>query len=469
MKHQNILTRENHLIDIPANLLKELKNNFTGNILFEGDENYDEARSVWNGMIDRKPALVAQCKNTADIQLAVNFAKTHKLLLSVKGGGHHVAGGAVCDRGVMVDLSEMKEVTLDQKNKKVIAEAGATWKDIDTATQQKGMAVPGGIVSDTGIAGLTLGGGIGWLRRKHGLSCDNLVSAEIITANGNLLTVNEYSHSDLFWTIKGGGSGFGIVSSFEYKTHKIGPEVMTCMVFYPISEAEKVMKYYQSRSENLPPEVSLLLILGTIPPGHSYPPKWHGENFIQVAAVYSGDLTEGEKVLQPFREISKPIVDKSCPMKYTDIQTYFDDNYPKNELRYYWKSLFFDNLSDDTIAKIIELGKSRPSSLSTVDVWLLGGAIDNVSPLSSAFPHRGAKHLLSVESNWRDEHSDKNNIQWTKSAISAFTPLSGGKSYINFEDTGDESLKTALGEHYKKLQIIKEKYDPEGVFNGMKK
>jgi hypothetical protein len=467
MEQHKILTRENHLKEIPAIVLKDFEDKFNGKVLFEGDGDYDEARTVWNGMIDRKPAVIVQCKNTSDIQMAVKFAKKHHLLVSLKGGGHHVAGGAVCNQGFMIDLSEMKEVTLDPKNNRVIAEAGATWGDIDAVTQEKGLAVPGGVVSTTGIAGLTLGGGIGWLRRKFGLSCDNLIAAEVVTADGSKLTVNEHSYPDLFWTIKGGGSGFGIVASFEFKAHRVGPNVMTCLVFYPIADAEKVMKFYRAESENLPPEVSLLLILGTIPPGQSYPPEWHGENFILIAAVYAGDLKEGEKVLQPFREISKPIVDMSSPMRYTEIQTFFDDDYPKHELHYYWKSLFFDDLSDDAIAKIIELGKSRPSSLSTVDVWLLGGAIDAVSPSDAAFPHRGARHLLGLESNWRDKHSDETNIQWTKNAIREFMPPSGGNSYINFEDSGEETIKTALGEHYKKLQSIKEKYDPEEVFKGM--
>ncbi len=469
MKQQTVLTRENNSVELPENNLRKFKQNFSGKLLFAGDKGYNEARTVWNGIINRHPAIIAQCRSRNDIQAAVNFARENNLLLSVKGGGHHVAGGAVCNQGLMIDLSEMKKVTPDFENKSLKAEAGATWGDVDTATQKRGMAVPGGLVSTTGIAGLTLGGGLGWLRRKHGLSSDNLQSVKIVTADGNLLTVNNHSHSDLFWAVRGGGSGFGIVASFEYKMHKIGPDVMICMVFYPIEEAENVLKFYVKHSEKIPHETSVLMILGTIPQGHHYPEEWHGKNFILVAAMYAGDLKEGEKILKPFRELGKPITDMSGPMKYTEMQTFFDDDYPKKELNYYWKSLFFDDLSDDAIAKIIELGKSRPSSLSTVDIWQMGGAIDEFSKIKTAFPHRGAKHLLGVESNWRGEVTNEVNIQWTKNAISNFMPLLGGNSYINFEENDKANLKNALGKHYEKLQSIKNKYDPEGVFQTMTK
>ena len=461
MEPLKTLDLNNGMIGLADKDIREFKSGLIGEALLPHDKEYESARRVWNGMIDRKPSIIAKCRNPADIQKALKFARTHQIPVSVRGGGHHVTGSAVLDKGMMVDLSEMKEIKVDLENKTVYAQPGVSWGELDKQTQQFGYAVPGGVVSTTGIAGLTLGGGIGWLRRKYGLSCDNLLSAELITAKGELLKVNDQSNPDLFWAIKGGGGGFGIVSSFQYKLQPVGPEVMFCFVFYPASDTEKLLKFFRDTAPSLPDEVSSFLIYGTIPQTEPFPEGRHGEEYILFAGMHAGAVKEGEKALQPFREISQPILDLSGPMKYTEVQTILDEDYPKHKLYYYWKSLFFDDLSDEAIKKFIELGKTRPSALSTVDIWHLGGAIDKKNHANSAYPHRNSSYLLGVEANWEPNEPNQQNIAWAKEAIEKFRSVSSGNSYLNFEDEGAESIRAAQGRHHQKLQDIKKKYDPD--------
>jgi len=449
------------IIEIPATALDDFKSTFEGTVLTEQDNGYEEARIVWNGMINRKPALIAKCSNGSDIQKAISFVREHQIRLSVRGGGHHVAGSAVQDQALMVDLSEMKDIDLNLENKTAKVQPGVTWGELDAKTQMHGLAVPGGVVSTTGIAGLTLGGGIGWLRGKYGLSCDNLLSVEMITSQSELLQVSEQLNPDLFWALRGGGGNCGIVSSFEYRLREAGPEVMFCLLFYPAAEAKKLMRFY--RDTSLPQEVSTFILYGTVPGEESFPKEWQGEDAVIFAAMYAGSAEDGKKILQPFRELATPIVDFSDVMNYTDVQMVFDEDYPKNGLNYYWKSLFFDELTDEVIDKYIELGKSRPSPLTTVDIWGMGGAVDKVGHAATAYPHRNAKYLLAAESNWEKSGSDEENVRWTKKAIEEFLPLSGGKSYLNFEET--EQTQNPHGEHQKRLKEIQQKYDPEGFFS----
>jgi hypothetical protein len=463
MKELELLKQDKKKVRIQPEVIEDLQNRVEGKVLVSGDRDYEEARKVWNGMIDRRPGVIIQCRSDKDIQEALKFAGELDIIVSVKGGGHHVAGSAVRDGGLMIDLSGMKAIDLDVKNKRVRVEGGATWGEVDSLTQKEGLAIPGGLVSTTGVAGLTLGGGIGWVRRKYGLACDNLLSAEVILPSGEKVTSSETSHPDLFWAIKGGGGGFGVVSNFEFQLHEIGPEVMTCLVFYPATAAEKVLKFYREKAPDMPEEISLLLIYGSVPGQEPFPDNRYGEDFILVAAMYSGAVEEGKSVLQPFRELADPILDLSGPMPYLELQAFFDEDYPKQKLNYYWKSLYFDELSDKAIDKFIELGKNRPSPLTTVDIWQMGGAIDRVGMDATAYPHRGSGHLLGIESNWEKELSDPENIQWTKKAIEDFLPLSGGRSYLNFEGAEDEKALTG-GVHQEKLQRIKEKYDKAGLF-----
>ncbi|WP_372920316.1 FAD-binding oxidoreductase [Salegentibacter sp.] len=465
METGKILKWNDELEVINPDRLMALKRKIDGRLIIKDDDDYDNSRMVWNGMIDRSPAIIVKCKNEHDIQETLKFATENEVVVTVKGGGHHVAGGAVCDHGLMIDLSDMNAVTLDEENKQVSVQGGATWGEVDQVTQAKGLATPGGLVSDTGVAGLTLGGGLGWLRRKYGLACDNLVSAEIITANGDRITADNDQNADLFWAIKGGGPGFGIVSTFNFRLYQVGPEVMSCIVFYPARLTGEILRYYRSNAAALPPEASITLIYGSIPENEPFPEKHFGEDFILIAGMYAGAAEEGEKVFAPYRKFGEPIADFSGLMPYTELQQFFDEDYPKFDLNYYWKSLFFDEVTDEVIEKFIELGKSRPSPLSTVDIWLLGGAIDKVKPLETAYAHRGAQHLLGIESNWEKKQSDSLNIEWTRKAIENFLPLSGGSSYVNFEDIEEKSQKMAGGKNFEKLQAIKKKYDPKALFS----
>lgn len=464
MESIKYLTPEEVIESLRDEEIREFKSAHKGVVLLPPDKEYEDTRKVWNGMIDRKPSMIAKCSDTEDIQIALKFADKHKMRVSVRGGGHHVAGSAVRDNGMMIDLSEMKNIHVDLQNKTVSTEPGVTWGELDTQTQKYGYSVPGGAVSTTGVAGLTLGGGLGWLRRKYGLSCDNLLSAEMVTAKGEVLKVDQNSHPDLFWAIKGGGGGFGIVSSFRFKLHAVGPEVMVCLVFYPASETNKILKFYRDRAPSLADEVSSFLIYGTTPPAEPFPEKDHGKEYILFAGMHAGTTEEGEKVFQPFREISQPMLDLSEPMNYVDLQTFFDEDYPKHELNYYWKSLLFDDLSDEVIGKFIELGKTRPSALSTVDIWHLGGAIDTIKHEDSAYPHRNSNYLLGVEANWEKNEPNEQNIAWARQAVEKFRFLSSGHSYLNFEDEGVEDIKTAQGRHHQKLKDIKKKYDPGKLF-----
>lgn len=465
METLEFITAKDDLISLQEKAIRNLKKEIQGEILIPTDPDYYQSRMVWNGMIDKYPAVIVKCKNTDDIKKAVAFSNKHQLKFSVRGGGHHVAGGAILNKGMVIDLSGMKKIELDQNAHTVTAEAGATYGDLDTYTQKYGLAVPGGLVSTTGIAGLTLGGGIGWLRRKYGLACDNLVSAEVITAQGDLLQVNDHSHSDLFWALKGGGSGFGIVTSFTFKAYPIGPKVAMALIFYPASFTENLLRYIREKAAKIPEEVSFLLIYGTVPEDEMFPENTHGKEYILFGGMYTGEPSEGEKIFQPFRELGNPILDLSGVMSYTEAQTLFDAEYPKHELHYYWKSLFFDQLSDEAIMSFIELGKSRPSPLSTVDIWHLGGAIDRVGLEESAYPHRGSTYLLGIESNWRKIESDERNIDWTRRAIEKFRSYSGGHSYLNFEDREIENIEAAQGDSYQRLMAIKDKYDPKHLIS----
>lgn len=464
MSEVKILRKDKTVKQVSERAVLDLQSQLNGNLLVAGEAGYEEARSVWNGMIDRKPALIVQCQNPGDIRAGLSFVRTYEAILTVKGGGHHVAGSAVCDDALMLDLTKMNDISVNAENNTVKVGPGATWGELDVATQKKGLAVPGGVVSTTGVAGLTLGGGIGWLRRKYGLSCDNLVSAEVITAHGEKITTDEKQHADLFWALKGGGSGFGVVSSFEFRAHPVGPNVYFSPVFYPAALAEHVIKAYRKHASSMPHEVSTFLIYGTVPGDEPFPERWHGEDFILIASMYSGKAEEGEKVLKPYRELGQPIADFSGTMPYTDVQTFFDEDYPKQTLHYYWKSVMVHELSDAAIAKFITLGKNRPSPLTTVDIWQLGGNIDQVSHAGTAYPHRNLKHLIAVESNWEKQLPDQDNITWTRNAIKELLLFTDGSSYLNFEDAETEAVNWARGSHTKKLQEIKNKYDPEHIF-----
>jgi len=447
--------------------LRALTSRWQGQLICPGDDHYDEARAVWNGMIDKHPAVIARCATVADVITAIHFARENDLLVAVRGGGHNVAGSAVCDDGLVIDLSLMKGIQVDQEARIARAEAGVIWRELDAATQAFGLATPGGVVSDTGIAGLTLGGGFGWLRRKYGSSCDNLISVDVVTADGRLLKASTTENADLFWGIRGGGGNFGVVTAFEYRLHPIGPEVMVAFVLYPAKQAKEALEFYRDYTATAPDEVSCFAILGTIPTTVSFPAELHGQPYVCFAAMYAGTVEEGKRVLQPLREFATPLVDFSAPMPYVQAQLLYDEDYPAGTLRYYWKSLYLDSLSSDAMDRLIAAASNRPSSHSTVDIWQMGGAVSRVSADDSAFSGRQAPYLLGVEANWEEQHKDEANIAWTRKCIEDMQPFSDGSEYLNFPgflEKGEETLRRTFGTKYERLVDLKNKYDPTNLF-----
>ncbi len=438
-----------------------------GQLIRPGDDQYEEARKVWNGMIDKRPAGIIRCANTTDVITAVNFARDNHLLVAVRGGGHNVAGTAVCDNGVVIDLSALKAIHVDPQARLVRAGGGVTWGELDQSTQPFGLATPGGVVSDTGIAGLTLGGGIGWLRRKWGLSCDNLVAVEIVTADGRLIKASATDNSDLFWGLHGAGGNFGIVTTFEYRLYPVRPDVMFAFVFYHGKKAKETLQFYRDYTQFAPDEVSSFAIVGTIPRTEAYPEEVRDQPYVLLAALYAGPVEEGKRVLQPLREFDIPFLDFSAPMPYVQVQALLDEDYPTGILRYYWKSLYLGTLSDDALDRLLASAQCRPSALSTVDIWHMGGAVSRISASESACSGRQALYMLGVEANWEVSGKDAANLAWARTCIAAMQPFSDGSEYLNFPgllEHDEETLRRMFGANYERLVELKNRYDPSNLF-----
>jgi FAD/FMN-containing dehydrogenase len=452
---------------LDASVISDFSTRLRGELIGREDAGYDQARRVWNGMIDRYPLLIARCTTVEDVVASVNFARTHNLLVAVRGGGHQVAGHATCDNGLVIDLSPMKSIEVDPEERIARVGPGATWGDLDCATQPYGLAAPGGVVSDTGIAGLTLGGGLGWLRNKYGLACDNLMAADMVTADGRRIRASESENPDLFWGIRGGGGNFGIVTSFEYRLHRVGPEVMFCFVFHHGDKAEEGLRFFREYTATAPDEVSVLAVLGVFPPGaEAFPHEVHGLPYLLFGAAYAGSPEEGERVLQPLRDFSTPLVDFSGRMPYQQVQTVFDEDYPTG-MRYYWKSSNVLEMSDEAIAVIVEQAQRQPSPLSTTDIWHNAGAIRRMDPNKTAFRGRDVPYLVNAEANWREPSDDEANISWVRTFLKALQPLAEGGSYLNFagfQEEGQALMRAAFGEKYQRLVALKRQYDPTNLF-----
>ena len=439
-----------------------------GTLIHPGDANYEETRAVWNGMIDKYPALIVRCMDADDVVTAVNFARSHDILLSVRGGGHNAAGFATNDGGLIIDLSLMNDVQVDPEKQIARAGGGTTIGDLDRATQKYGLAVPMGVVTETGIAGLTLSGGYGYMRNKYGLSCDNLIAAEVVTADGRIITASETENSDLLWGLRGGGGNFGIVTAFEYRAYPMGPEVMMTAVFHDGRNAKEVLQFWRDYSANAPDEVATLLAIGQFPPdAEVFPEAVHGLPFVLIVGVYSGTPAEGQRIMQPLREFRQPVVDFSGVVPYLEAQQFFDEDYPAGELRYYWKSANLPALSDAAIERIVEHALTQPSPLTTTDIWHVGGAIHRVDENSAAFVGRNAAFLFNVESNWEDAQDDETNISWSRRFVEAMAEFSDGSRYFNFpglHEEGDAVMRRTFGEKYDRLVALKTKYDPTNLF-----
>ena len=458
------ISGENGVLD--GSVIERFRSRLHGELIRAGDEGYEKARRVWNGMIDKHPALIARCFGASDVVNAVAFAREHGLLMSVRGGGHNVAGTAIADDGLVVDLSPMTRIQVDPEGRTVRAEAGVTIGELDERTQAFGLATPMGVVSETGIAGLTLNGGIGWLRRKHGLSSDNLVSVDIVTAEGRFLTASETENEDLFWAVRGGGGNYGVVTSFEYRLHPVGPEVMFCFVFYPGDKARDVLRYMNGYMAQAPDEVSPLGVLGRVPADDTFPDERHGEQFVAVLAMYAGEVEEGEQVLRPLRGIAEPIVDLSGPIPYTEAQKALDEDYPDGG-RYYWKSANVEGMGEEIMDRLIAHAEAAPSGHSTIDVWYQGGAMGRGGAGESAFGDRSAPALLGIEANWEEPRDDEANVAWAREVVDDMRRFSDGGMYLNFPgflEEGQDMVREAYGENYERLVALKNRYDPANLF-----
>ena len=468
MHTRTVRTTAEPRITVGRDAVDGLARAFRGELIGPDDPGYEQARRVWNGLIDKRPALIARCTGAADVMAAVNFARTHNLPLSVRGGGHNVAGKALCDDGLVVDLSLMRATRVDPVRRIAQVQAGATLGDLDHETQAFGLAVPVGLVTATGIAGLTLHGGMGWLTRQYGLALDNLVSVDVVTADGQWHQASENADADLFWALCGGGGNFGVVTSFEFRAHPVGPEVWFGVTMYPISQAGAVLRFVRDFLHEAPPELGVLATLWTAPDENSVPLPCRGAPVVIVLACYHGPIENGEEAIRPLRRIAAPLADLSGPRPFLEVQKFFDADYPNGRL-YYWKSVYLEDLSDEVIAAAIDHAATRPSPLTSLDLWFLEGAMNRVPAARTAFARRDVKYALAIESNWTDSAQSDANIAWSRGVFDDLQRFARG-TYLNFPgftEDADRLLQGAYGENYERLLAIKTKYDPDNLFHGV--
>jgi FAD/FMN-containing dehydrogenase len=453
---------------IPTAALDVLRRTVFGEVFVAGDEGYDGARAVWNAMIDRRPSVIVRCKAAADVVVGVTFARDHGLPVSIRGGAHNVAGHAVGDDSVMIDLSAMRSVRVDAERRRAFVAGGATWGDVDRATQVFGLATPGGLISDTGVAGLTLSGGIGWLRSRFGLCIDNLVSATVVTADGRQLRAGPVENADLLWALKGGGGNFGVVTEFEFALHPVGPKVAFCAPIYPIEAGSGPIRFWRDFLTDKNDSVGSLVEFSTIPRDPTYPEAAWGKRVYTIAAAFAGDAAEGQAVLQPLRELGEPVTDFSAQIDYCALQKLFDAIIPFGRHRCYWKSRYLSGLADGVIDLILERNASPPSPNTLSSIWNFGGATARVGAADTAFGDRSMPWMFSIDSIWSAPKDDEANIAWTRDFWQRLTPHSEkGRIYLNFPGLGEEGedlVRRSYGDNFGKLTAIKRKYDPGNVF-----
>ena len=450
---------------IELTLVEDLRVALRGAVTDRRDPGYDEARRVWNGLIDRHPSVIARCRDVADAVETVRVARKHRPPVSIRGGGHQVAGSGVCDNGLVIDLSDMNAVHVDAMARTARVQAGATWRDVDRATQVHGLATTGGEVSATGVAGLTLGGGLGVMMRTHGLSCDNLRAIELVTADGMVRTASRDQHADLFWATRGAGRGLGVVTTFEFDLHPLGPEVAGALVLYPYEEAPDVLRAWRNAASEAPDTVAPEIALWSIPPLPDVPEELHGQPVVIVAGTFIGPANQAGPVLAPLQNLTAPLADMTATSPYVDSQSALDDLFPDGG-RYYWKSHMVDELSDELIDTLVASDASRPSPESVIIIRTLGGAIARVGDDESAYPHRAARFNLSIDGSWHDPALDDSVIAWVRSTWDRVTPFATGGVYLNFAGFGDDAEvgATALGHNQARLAEIRRTYDPDGLF-----
>jgi FAD/FMN-containing dehydrogenase len=464
MQSLSYLTLEKKLQQVPQSVVDAFALKISGGVLRRDDPDYDEARRVWNGSVDRHPALIARCLSASDVQAGVRFAATHRMLLSVRGGGHHIAGNAVAENGLMLDLSGMSAVSVDAAARTARVGPGALLRDLDREAQAHGLATPLGINSTTGAAGLTLGGGFGWLSRRYGMTIDNLRSATVVTADGTERVASPSSEPELFWALRGGGGNFGVVTSFELQLHPVGPEVYAGLVVYPFAQARQVLRAWRDFCADAPEALSVWTVLRKAPPLPFLPASAHGTEVVIFPLLYSGDAAEGERAAAPVSKFGEPIATHLGPMPYAAFQQAFDPLLAPGS-RNYWKSNNFSALSDAALEAVMASAARLPGPECEVFVAQLGGAMSRVDPAATAFVGRDSRFIMNVHGRWSDAADDERVRAWARQAFEDAAPHATGSGYVNFltEDEG-ERVAASYGSNYPRLQALKQRYDPGNLF-----
>ena len=464
MKTLHIAAASGSLAELDADVLFAFSESLRGTVLTPEDDQFDECRKIWNAMIDRRPGCIVQCAGTADVIRSVNFAREHGLRITVRGAGHNIAGSCIADGAVMIDLSGMRSVHIDPETKRARVEPGATLGDLDHEAQQFGLALPVGINSTTGIAGLTLGGGFGWLSRKYGLTIDNLLSVDVVTASGELLHASPEKNSELFWGICGGGGNFGIVASFEFALHEIGTQVLSGLIVHPFSEASSLLRFYREFVSTAPDELTVWLVLRKAPPLPFLPEEVHGTNVVVIAALYAGDMAEGEAVLQPLRDFGNPHADVIGPHDYSTWQKAFDPLLTPGE-RNYWKSHDFTELSDGVLSLLLSYADALPDDQCEIFIAQMGGATARVPADATAYVHRDAAFIVNVHGRWSSAGDDTRCVDWCRALFAAAAPFATGGVYVNFmTEEEHDRVRDAYGSSYERLARLKSAMDPDNMF-----
>ncbi|MCL5776129.1 FAD-binding oxidoreductase [Limibaculum sp. FT325] len=447
--------------------IEDLKTYFLGTVLTEGDAAFDGARQLWNAMIDRRPTVIARCRGTADVIQAVRFARAQGLPVAIRGGGHNVAGHGACDTGVMIDLSQMRAVHVDPDRRIAVVEGGATWAEVDRETQAFGLATPGGLISETGVAGLTLSGGFGYLRGRHGLTIDNLVAADVVTADGTLVRASADQNPDLLWALKGGGGNFGVVVRFEFALHPVGPEVMFIAPIYAVEDGPGPIRAWRDYVAEHDKDLAMICEFSTVPEDDGFPRDAWGKKVFALVGIATGAPDAAEALARPLRELGPLVTDFSGRMAYTDIQRLFDAQTPFGEMRCYWKARYLTDLPDAMIDLAMENASRAPSPNTISSLWNMGSAVRAVPAEASAFGDRSMGWMYSADGVWADAADDAANIAWARDSWSRAEPFGHqGRAYLNFPGHGEDGTLTrdAFGDSYDRLARIKAKYDPDNVF-----
>jgi FAD/FMN-containing dehydrogenase len=463
MSSLSVATRAGKKVTLDDGAVETFRAGLRGDLVLEGDPGYDDVRALWNAMIDRRPAAIVRCAGAADVIHSLALAREHDLLFSVRGAGHNIAGKASCDGGLMIDQSGLRDVRVDPAARTVRVGPGATLGDVDHETQAFGLAVPAGINSTTGIAGLALGGGFGWISRKHGLTCDNLLSADVVTADGKLVRTSAKEEPDLFWGLQGGGGNLGIVTSFEFRAHPVGPEILAGLVVHPFDAAADVMRQWRDFCGKAPDEATCWVVTRKAPPLPFLPEEWHGREVLILPMVYAGDMAAGEKAFQSLRAVGKPIADVVSPHRFTEWQTAFDPLLTPG-LRNYWKSHNFAGMSDEAIDTLLGYAGKLPSPHCEIFMGQLGGATSRIAGDATAYAQRDAQFIMNVHARWEEAQDDGACVAWARKLFDDMAPHATGGVYVNFVSEDEDRVQAAYGGNYERLAKLKRRFDPENLF-----